>query len=97
MNEAISKMEIIRSLRAIQEEMKEHDPQANRNVVFDAIETLRMSLVADTAKYGVCKTAPAERALDRVKAKAKSTRLIDELCTVVKNLCGKKRTENTDK
>lgn len=97
MNEAISKMEIIRSLRAIQEEMKLDDAQANKTVVFDAIETLRMSLVADTAKYGVCKTAPAERALERVKAKAKSTRLIDELRTVVTNLWHKKRTENTDK
>lgn len=97
MDETITKIDIIRSLRAIQEEMKEHEPQGGKTVVFDAIETLRMSLVADTAKYGVCKTAPAERALERVKAKAKSTRLIDELRTVVTNLWHKKRTENTDK
>lgn len=97
MNEAISKMEIIRSLRAIQEEMKEHDPQANRTVVFDAIETLRMAIVADTAKYGVCRNGSAERAFERVKGKAKSSRLVDELRTLITNLWHKRCPEATDK
>lgn len=96
MNEAISKMEIIRSLRAIQEEMKMDDTQANKTVAFDAIETLRMAIVSDTSKYGVCKDAPAERAFERVKEKAKTSRLVDELRTLITKLRDKKRPKATD-
>ncbi len=96
MNEVISKMQIIRSLRAIQEEMKMDDTQANKSVAFDAIETLRMAIVSDTSTYGVCKDAPAERAFERVKEKAKTSRIVDELRTLITKLRDKKRPKATD-